>query len=215
MQEKRTDSRRLLSHFPTFSLWPLAAASRHLGSRLRQPGGGALGLALVVLTTACNQPPGVNPWRDDSIPPMTWTTPSEQGILAAGHEPVVRQRTPQCTEARVVSGDVPHWPLWWEDPFEDQGDQDGQFAWTWQDYFAMPYSYARWHLNTLAFPISAIVTPPCTPMVSDGFVEPGHPHDARRGVSPDPSASSADFGYQGETPHSADVGETPTTLPSS
>ncbi len=169
-----------------------------------------------LLVGACNQPPGVNPWRDDSIPPVTWTTPSEQGILAAGHPPVIRHRDTPCAQAPLVSGEVPHWPLWWEDPFEDKGDQDGQFAWTWQDYFAMPYSYARFHLNTLAFPVSAIVTPPGTPMVSDGFVEPCSDHDAKRGISPDPSASSVDFYPDGVGgPHSADIGEVPATLPSS
>ena len=50
---------------------------------------------------------------------------------------------------------MPHYPLWWEDPFEDKGDEDGKFAWTWMDYFAMPYSLARWDLNTVAVPVSA------------------------------------------------------------
>jgi len=188
---------------------------RRLADRCRK---GLAGLALCAYLVAagCNKPPGVNPWRDDSISSAVWTTPSEQGILAAGHDPMIRHRDVSGKAAPVASGDVPHDPLWWEDPFEDQGDMDGQFAWTWQDYLAMPYSYARWHLNTLAFPVSAVVTPPGTPMVSDGVLEPGHPHDAKRGVSPDPSASPLDFGVEEEgegAPHSAEPNEPPATAP--
>lgn len=155
-------------------------------------------VALATLVSACNQPPWVNPYRDDSIRSEAWTTPSEQGVLAAGHEPALRQR--DFAESRVpeVAGDVPHFPLWWEDPFEDKGDMDGQFAWTWQDYLAMPYSYARFHLNTIAWPVSAVVTPPGTPMVSDGCI--GKDHDAARGVSPDPTAGPEDFGATVEPP---------------
>lgn len=165
----------------------------------------AISLSLCLLT-ACNTPPAVNPWRDDSISPVTWTTPSEQGILAAGHEPHIRQRDFAPADAALVCGEVPHYPLWWEDPFEDKGDEDGRFAWTWQDYFAMPYSYARMHLNTVAWPVSAIVTLPGTPMVSDGYVAPNRDHDARRGLAPNPSASPLDFGYDegAGVPHSAD-----------
>ena len=83
--------------------------------------------------------------------------------------------------------------LWWEDPFEDKGDQDDTFAWTWQDYVAMPYSFGRFLLNTIAWPVSAVVTPPWASMVSDGNV--GRDHDATVGTSPDPTAGPSDFGY--------------------
>jgi hypothetical protein len=144
----------------------------------------------------------VNPWRDDAIKPAAWTTPSEQGILAAGHEPVLRHRDVPPAYAPMARADVPHWPLWFEDPFEDKGDEDGQFAWTWVDYLAMPYSYARSHLNTMGLPASIVVQPPWTPMVSDGQVGPGPNHDATPGKSPDPNATSDDFvaNDEGETP---------------
>jgi hypothetical protein len=185
------------------------------------PSGGFVGLSLCacLLAGACNKPPAVNPWRDDSISPMVWTTPSEQGIFEEGHQPVIRQRPVSCSQAPLVSGDVPHYPLWWEDPFEDKGDEDGKFAWTWMDYFAGAYSMARFDLNTLAVPLSAIVTPPCTPMVSDGLVAPGRQHDAERGVSPNPSATLLDFGYEdeneeGQTPPSSQPNPPPATAPS-
>ena len=153
----------------------------------------SIGLFLCLLAGACNSPPGINPWRDDSIGPTAWTTPSEQGVLAAGHQPAIRHRDVPPAYAPLASSGVPHYPLWWEDPFEDKGDEDGKFAWTLMDYFALPYSYGRSHLNTLALPLSAIVTPPFTPMVSDGLVGPGPNHDATPGKSPDPTATAADF----------------------
>jgi len=176
----------------------------------------SIGLVLCLLAGACNSPPGINPWRDDSIGPAAWTTPSEQGILAAGHEPALRHRDVPPLSAPLVAGDVPHYPLWWEDPFEDKGDEDGKFAWTWMDYFAFGYSYARSHLNTIAFPVSAIVTPPFTPMVSDGLVGPGPSHDATRGTSPDPTATAADFGMDSASQSAnpaANSAPPPTTAP--
>lgn len=145
-----------------------------------------------ILVAACNEPPAVNPWRDDSISNETWTTPSEQGVLASGRAPVVRRLDTPAVEAPLAREGVPHYPLWWEDPFEDKGDGDRQFAWTYADYLDMPYSYGRWLLNTVAWPVSAIVTPPGTPMVSDGHV--GRDHDAAPGKSPDPTAGPEDFG---------------------
>jgi hypothetical protein len=112
---------------------------------------------------------------------------------------------------------VPHYPLWWEDPFEDHGDRNDTFAWTSIDYVAWPYSMGRYLVNTIAWPVSAIVTLPGTPMVSDGVVvdsdaagrlyfdveTPLHPHDALRGHSPDPTATNADFIGAGDEPEAA------------
>lgn len=154
-------------------------------------------LMLWIPVVACG-PPWVNPFVDDSIPPSEWSTPSRDGYLAAGHEPIVRVRDYDTIQGPYVSRETPHFPLWWEDPFEDKGDGDGQFAGTYADAIALPYSMGRFMLNTVAWPISAIVTPPGWPMVSDGEVEPGRDHDAKVGVSPDPTAGPADFGFQEE-----------------
>jgi len=149
---------------------------------------------LATMVTACNQPPGVNPWRDDAIPISAADTPSMEGVLAAGHEPVFRQREMPHIAFAGQMPVVPHYPLWWEDPFEDKGDGDDQFALTYADYIAMPYGLGRFLLNTVAWPVSAVVTPPGTPMVSDGRVSAGKDHDAKRGISPDPRADASDFG---------------------
>ena len=57
----------------------------------------------------------------------------------------------------------------------------------------MPYSFSRFLLNTVAWPVSAVVTPPGTTMVSDGVT--GKDHDAKRGTSPNPTATREDFNY--------------------
>lgn len=157
----------------------------------------AVGCVLIgTLLTACDAPPAVNPWRDDSISADKWSTPSQDGVLAAGHEPALRQREIPVAEAPRAFDDVPHYPLWWEDPFEDKGDGDGVFAWTWADYLAMPYSYGRFLFNSVASPVSVIVTPPGTAMVSDGDLSPGllgYDHDAAKGFTPEPTAERTDF----------------------
>jgi hypothetical protein len=82
-----------------------------------------------------------------------------------------------------------HGPLYFEDPFEDKGTTY-EHRLGWEDWFAMPYSYARYTLNWLALPVSMIVTPPWTAMESDGRLSKqllGYDHDAvpqARGVEP-------------------------------
>jgi len=173
--------------------------------RCRAPAavGGALAVVtgLLIAGAACNEPPAVNPWRDDSLTRDIYSTPSKDGILAYEHEPAVRQRDVAVSEAPRVSLDVPHYPLWWEDPLEDKGDQNSEFAWTWQDYVAMPYSFGRYLLNTMAWPVSAVVTPPGASLVSDGIT--GRDHDARLGRSPDPVAGPEDFYSPGSEPLAA------------
>lgn len=190
---------------------------RHMNMNLRtRPHHARLicvGLGLCLLAGACSSsPPGINPWRDDSITPTAWTTPSEQGILAAGHEPALRHREVPASNLTLASGSVPHYPLWFEDPFEDKGDEDGQFAWSWVDYLAMPYSYARSHLNMIGWPASAVIQPAWMSMVSDGQVGPGPDHDATPGTSANPTAGPADFAATDE-PDTAAPTEPPATDP--
>ena len=96
-------------------------------------------------------------------------------------------------EVRTVSaerGAVTHWPLYFEDPFEDKGH--GRTDQThphdvhrlgWEDYVAFPYCFARFTANWLFLPVSAVVTPPWTLMESDGELSQqalGYDHDATR-----------------------------------
>jgi hypothetical protein len=161
-------------------------------------------LICVLPILACNKPPAVNPWRPEPVAAEKWQTPTSERILAADVKPAVRQKEHMPHQyVPQVAGEVPHYPLYWEDPFEDVGDQNEHFAWTWQDYVVMPYSMGRVLLNTVAVPVSMVVTPPWQTMVSDGYVGQGpyhlhepsvenHPHDAWPAESPDPTATKAD-----------------------
>lgn len=95
------------------------------------------------------------------------------------------------------NGAVSHWPLWFEDPFEDKGNRldtpanqdapDDRFAWNYVDYLHMAYGPGRMLLNTALWPVSAVVTPPGTLMESDGDLSPSiignYDHDAAKSDS--------------------------------
>jgi hypothetical protein len=131
------------------------------------------------LLAGCNQL--INPWVDDLPATGDITTASVVAARSAQATPTPPLRQPEPMITSAQDGTVSHWPLWWEDPFEDKGSEDGQFAWTWEDYFAFPYGFGRFLLNTMAFPVSATVTPVWTVMGSDGVLSRqalGYDHDA-------------------------------------
>jgi len=123
----------------------------------------------------------INPFVDDLPATAEVTTASVEGVRAAQADrpgPAPRDFADFHLEAQ--SGTVDHWPLWWEDPFEDQGSEDDRFAWTEEDYFTIAYGPARFILNTVVCPVSAVVTPPGTVLCSDGELsrQPlGYDHD--------------------------------------
>jgi hypothetical protein len=162
---------------------------------------------LGVLAVGCQHM--VNPFRDDLPATSDVTTASVAGARAAPSRPTVAPRgyEPQPIEAQ--NGTVAHWPLWWEDPFEDQGSEDGTFAWTAEDYLCVAYGPARFLLNTMAWPVSAVVTPPWTVMCSDGKLSRqalGYDHD----VAPCPGGTAPPIDilemgtYHEEPPATAD-----------
>lgn len=133
-----------------------------------------------------------NHYREDGPAKLTdWRTPSEIDIRERYQPAEARRRAWETAHAAAVDGTVTHWPLYLEDPFEDQGSgnspldpvQSGvnEYRLGWEDWIALPYSHARWTMNWLAFPVSAIVTPPWTVMESDGRLSRqalGYDHDA-------------------------------------
>ena len=137
-----------------------------------------------------------NPWKDSSAAiDADMTTPSTEGYKGNPEFGGPNRRTWAGSEVRYANGSVTHWPLWWEDPFEDKGNHeqppasgnesepDNQFVVTWVDYLGIGYNPSRWFLNTIGWPISAVVTPPGTLMESDGRISKGlvwYDHDARR-----------------------------------
>ncbi len=129
----------------------------------------------------------VNPFRDELEGRQEMTTASVEGARAAEATPSIRQRDFARVELRPENMDVTHGPLYFEDPFEDKGSEDGRFAWTGEDYLQMFYWRGRFLLNTVLFPVSAVVTPPWTVMESDGRLSRqalGYDHDAERWVEP-------------------------------
>jgi len=129
----------------------------------------------------------VNPFHDELAGQQAVTTASVEGARAAKTTPTVRQRDYPTVELRPEAEGVTHGPLYFEDPFEDKGSEDGRFAWTGEDYLQMFYWRGRFLLNTFFFPVSAVVTPPWTIMESDGRLSRqalGYDHDAERAAEP-------------------------------
>lgn len=172
----------------------MRSALQKISSAVVTPGSGGAVLAVwLVVATGCTKAgPGVNTFADDSYPESHWVTPSAEGVRASGAVAAVRERGWETASAPLEPMTVPHWPLWWEDPFEDKGSDDGQYAWTYEDFVAMPYCFFRYVLDTVAFPASAIVTLPGTPMVSDGYLSKqalGYDHDAIPGKTQAPGTT--------------------------
>jgi len=139
----------------------------------------------VIFATGCQLM--VNPFRDELEGRQEMATASVEGVRAAKTTPSVRQRGYASFELRSEDLGVTHGPLYFEDPFEDKGSEDGRFAWTGEDYLQIFYWRGRFLLNTVFFPVSAVVTPPWTLMESDGRLSRqslGYDHDAKRWVEP-------------------------------
>lgn len=176
----------------TYDEPPAAAPTMTRLANPRKPARLAIVLAAALAAGGCAQLN--NPWKDSSANiDAEMTTPSAEGHT--GRSEFGRQRQRKFAERTVYyeNGTVTHWPLWWEDPFEDKGngfkatkdedEPDTEYAWNWVDYFDVAYSPGRFIVNTLAWPISAIVTPPGTVMESDGRIGKGllfRDHDAQR-----------------------------------
>lgn len=140
-----------------------------------------------------------DPWKDSSAAiDADMTTPSTVSYEAEPHANISVRRTWEASDVQYANGTVTHWPLWFEDPFEDKGNRytppvngdenapDNVFAWNWVDYLHMGYGPSRWFLNTVGWPVSAVVTPPGTLMESDGKLSKGllgYDHDAQRSDS--------------------------------
>lgn len=155
---------------------------------------GAMLLA-VVSSTACSH---LNdPFKDSSATiDAEMTTASAEGYKGKREFYVPLHRRGAMTQVCYENGSTTHWPLWFEDPFEDKGNDvtdpndrdpiDHYFAWTWVDFLHMGYGPGRLLLNTVLYPASAVVTPPGTLMESDGRLDKniaGYDHDAKRSDS--------------------------------
>lgn len=136
-------------------------------------------VALGIAWAGCQH--AINPYNDELAGLSEVTTASVEGARSAPSQPTLQPRGHQPVIVEPQDGTVAHWPLWWEDPFEDKGSDDGLFAWTYEDYFCFGYCPGRFLVNTMAFPISVERTRPFTVMCSDGKLSRqalGYDHDA-------------------------------------
>jgi len=141
--------------------------------------------AAIWLLVGCAHIP--NQWAEDGpAASADLESPTAQD-LRANYSPA-EQRCRDWETVRVVAdrGAVTHWPLYFEDPFADKGHGrkgPNKYHIGWEDYIALPYCYARFTLNWLMLPASAIVTPAFIVMESDGELSKqalGYDHDACR-----------------------------------
>jgi hypothetical protein len=139
-----------------------------------------------------------NPYKDSgALIETEMTTASTEGYQGRAEFGQSPRRNWAASQVRYENGAVSHWPLWFEDPFEDKGNAfrpvadrdapDNEFARNWVDYLHIPYGPGRMiFLNAALWPASAIVTPPGTLMESNGRIDKGilwHDHDAKRSDS--------------------------------
>ena len=130
----------------------------------------AVAFVLTAMFSVCGCHNYVNPWIDETVDAGLITTASVEGYKATDtSESALRTRGFETTLVSPQDGTVSHFPLWWEDPFEDRGSHDGLFAVTWEDYFGMPYGFGRFIVNTIGVPVTAVVNPPVPQMGSDGI----------------------------------------------
>lgn len=140
-----------------------------------------------------------DPWKDSSVAiNEDMHTPSADAYTKGGPAEISEtRRVWPASSVEAHNGAVTHWPLWFEDPFEDRGNTDvamkcpdlerdlpdNVFAVNWVDYFDIAYGPARQVLNIVGWPVSAVVTPPGTLMESDGHISRGlwgYDFDSRR-----------------------------------
>ncbi|MGE0478863.1 MAG: hypothetical protein AB7Q17_00195 [Phycisphaerae bacterium] len=155
-----------------------SAGTRFQTRRITLVGAAALAATLFGCATA------ENVWREDGASMgVTWTTPTAADVVARFQPAPQVTRDGAPTVVRTEDGQVAHAPLYFEDPFEDKGAGRREYRIGWEDYLAMPYSFARYTANWLMLPVSAVATPPWTLIHSDGYVSRqalGFDHDAER-----------------------------------
>lgn len=161
-------------------------------SRYEERRHAAWSLSVVLLATAgCAHVN--NPFKDSgALIDIEMTTASTEGYRGKTEFAATRHRAWEPATVRFQNGAVSHWPQWFEDSLEDKGNDydpadrdvpDNRFAWNWVDYAYIFGGPARMTVNTMLYPISAIVTPPGTLMESNGRIDKGliwHEHDAKR-----------------------------------
>lgn len=174
-----------------------------IGKRVRRlPTGQAGILSLIALgLTGCALVN--NPFRDDLAHEPPPTTGSVEGVRMSGAAEQITTRGFEVSHRHPEDGAVLHWPTWFEDPYEENGSEDGKFAWTAVDYWQMVYWRGRFLVEAAIWPVSAIAEPPWAVMASDGHlhkrscgelhdVERVHVHHHERDSATEPTSTPSD-----------------------
>lgn len=160
-----------------------------------------------------------DPYKDSSAAiDADMTTASAEGFRGKAEFPANPCRNPQRETVLAENGAVSHWPLWFEDPFEDKGNDwappedrdapDNHFALTWVDYAHIFYGPGRMAVNLATLPVGLGVTPAGTLMESDGRIDKGivrYDHDARRSDSVTREPPDVNIINKSQYTHSADT----------
>jgi len=124
------------------------------------------GAILLPIASGCHMV--VNPYHDEMVAAGPVTTPSSRGVREANPTLRTGEVLGDAKTVSAKSGMVIHGPLYFEDPENESGSEDGQFAITREDLLAFWTTGLRFEVNTILYPLSLFVTPPWMAMSSDG-----------------------------------------------
>lgn len=110
----------------------------------------------------------VDPFTDELTHRPVVTTPSAEAARAAHVEYAAPRRSFPPARVHAKDGTVTHGVLYFDDPFEVTGSDDGRFAWNKEDFLYLLHGPARFMANIVFFPIHAAKNPPWLLMASDG-----------------------------------------------
>ena len=142
--------------------------------------------ALIVISSVsgCHEWP--NMFIDDLPLASSATTATMDRAMQADTVDAGSTRGFAVAHIEAQDGTVVHGPLWFEDPVEMAGSDDGRFAVTFEDHVSVFYSFGRFIVNLGALPLSMIVDRPGAMVCSDGIERRSRrswlpePYDAER-----------------------------------
>ncbi len=137
------------------SRWPMAMTS-------------VLIVVALPLCAGCLTP---SPFRDSMSDYPLITTPSVETLRAMNVDTRTIEPVGEPKIVLTADGLVTHRPLYFEDPRETCGSEDGRFAWTSEDYVYMFTGPVRFMLNLFSTPAGMFCVRPWSVRESDGFAD--------------------------------------------
>jgi len=106
--------------------------------------------------------------RSDQLEPGIQTTASYETIFSLPAKPSpIKPKNWAPVKATYAAPVVTHFPSWYLDEFATEGDGNDTYGWTWVDALAFGYCPARFFVNTVALPVSAVKQPPGVLVTTD------------------------------------------------